>query len=58
MDSVVPSRLLYAAGSTAVAGLFFGLVGDINRFPFREVGFCAFLVLVFGVALALYGRVD
>jgi hypothetical protein len=58
MGSMLRSRVLYAAGSTVVAGLIFGLFGDTNRFPFQEIGFAVFLVLVFGVALILFGRVD
>jgi hypothetical protein len=52
------SRLLYAAGSTVAAGVFFGLFGIASRFPFHELGFGVFLVGVFCVALVLFGRID
>jgi hypothetical protein len=48
----------YAATSTAVGAVFFGLVGDVNRFPYGLLGFAGFLVGVFGVALLAHGRVD
>jgi hypothetical protein len=41
-----------------VGGLTFALFGAIDRFPFGALGFCAFLVGVFGIALLLFGKVD
>ena len=41
-----------------MTALFFGLASDTSRFPFDEIGFGLFLVLVFALALVLFGRVD
>jgi hypothetical protein len=51
-------RLLYALGSTVAAGVFFGLFGTINKFPFQGIGFGVFLFGVFCVAFVLFGRID
>jgi hypothetical protein len=55
--SVAP-KLRYAVASTALGGIFFALVADMSKFPGGWIGYAAFLVGVFFLALYLHGKVD
>ncbi len=49
------SSLTYVAAFTTVGGMFFGLMGDMERFPNRSVGFIIFLVGLITTAFLLFG---
>jgi len=38
--------------------MLFGLAGNIDNFPNREVGFGIFLIGLFATTLLLFGKVD
>lgn len=44
--------------STGFGGLFFALVGDMNKFPGGWMGYGAFLAGVFALSLYLFDKVD
>jgi hypothetical protein len=51
-------KLRYALISTVLAGLLLALVSDIQGFPGGWIGYGAFLLGVFLLALKLHGKVD
>jgi hypothetical protein len=54
----VSPKLRYAVISTVLGGVLFALVADMSRFPGGWLGFSAFLIGVFVLALHLYDRLD
>jgi len=51
-------RIRTAVGSTALAAVFFVVLGDPHKFPGEWFGYIGFLVLVFCVALYGHGKID
>jgi len=51
-------KVLFAVGSTAIAAVFFAVVGDPHKFPGEWFGYAGFLVGVFFLALYFHGKVD
>ena len=54
----VSARLRYAVTSTALGGVLFALIADMDRFPGGWPGYGLFLVGVFVLAVYLYDRID
>jgi hypothetical protein len=54
----VRTKILFAIASTALAAVFFAVVGDPHKFPGDWFGYIGFLVGVFVLAFFLHGKID
>jgi hypothetical protein len=52
------AKLRYAAWTTALGGVAFALIADMQRFPGGWAGYGVFLVFVFLLALHLHDKLD